>query len=121
MQFNLVLALIFALIVAIFSINNPSPVPIRFMFWSYQAPLVIVILGSAVFGAVVVFLLGVSKQYSLIRKVKSLERDNKELEKKLGEKEEVIEKSEASENEECPKEDVSSKNDIEESVGEENK
>lgn len=83
MQFYLVLALIFALVVAIFSINNPSPVPISFLFWSFQAPLVIVILGSAVIGAVVVFLLGITKQYGLIRRVKFLENQNKDLSKQL--------------------------------------
>lgn len=91
MQFYLVLALLFALAVAVFSINNPTPVPIRFLFWTYQAPLVIVILGSAVFGAIIVFLLGISKQYGLVRKVRLLENQNKNLSKHL-EKKEAAEK-----------------------------
>ncbi|MBZ4688023.1 MAG: hypothetical protein PWQ96_1929 [Clostridia bacterium] len=85
MQIYLVGALIFALIVAIFSINNPNPVPVNFLFWGFQAPLVLVILGSAVFGAVVVFLLGMVKQFSMIRKVRSLESANQKLSRQLAE------------------------------------
>jgi uncharacterized integral membrane protein len=85
MQFYLVSALVFALIVAIFSINNPNTVSVNFLVWSFQAPLVLIILSSAVFGAVVIFLLGIVKQIGLIRKVKNLENTNKKVSQELEE------------------------------------
>ncbi len=85
MQFYLVSALIFALIVAIFSINNPNTVSVNFLAWSFQAPLVLIIISSAVFGAVVIFLLGIIKQIGLIRKLKTLESTNKKISQELEE------------------------------------
>lgn len=85
MQVYLLGALIFALIVATFAINNPNLVPVSFLLWRFQAPLVLVILGSAVVGAVFVFLLGMVKQFSLKRQIRSLENINQRLSQQLAE------------------------------------
>lgn len=50
-------AFVFALLVAIFAIQNSLPVAVSFFYWSAQTSLVILILGSATFGAMVILLL----------------------------------------------------------------
>ncbi|WP_084296121.1 LapA family protein [Desulfitibacter alkalitolerans] len=86
MQAYLVGALLFAVLVAIFAIQNVRPVDIRFLTWQIQEiSLVLVILGSASIGAVVVFFLGTVKQISNHRQIKELRRKNDELEKTVKE------------------------------------
>ncbi len=82
MQAYLVIALTFSVLVAIFAIQNVGPVDIRFLTWRVQElSLVLVILGSALIGAAVVFLLGLVKQISNHRQIKDLKRKNDELDK----------------------------------------
>lgn len=82
MQAYLVVALTFSVLVAVFAIQNVGPVDIWFLTWHVQElSLVLVILGSALIGAVVVFLLGLVKQISNHRQIKELRRKNDDLEK----------------------------------------
>jgi putative membrane protein len=84
MQTYLVGALVFALMVAVFAVQNTRAVDVNFIFWRLNdISLVLVILGSAAVGAVVVFLLGTFKQIGLYKKTKELEKNNKELLKEL--------------------------------------
>ncbi|MGI6604322.1 MAG: LapA family protein [Firmicutes bacterium] len=53
----LVLALVCALLVAVFAVQNSVPVAVTFLTWRFEMSLVLVILGSAALGAVAVFLL----------------------------------------------------------------
>ena len=55
MQGYLVSALIFALLVAIFAIQNTTVVVINFLMWEFHTSLVLVILGSALLGALLYF------------------------------------------------------------------
>lgn len=59
---SLVLALVFALLVAAFAIQNSLPVTVSFVTWSFHTSLVIVILGAAIFGALAVMSLAVPMQ-----------------------------------------------------------
>ncbi len=59
---SLVVALIFALLVAAFAIQNSLPVTVSFVAWSFQTSLVIVILGAATFGALAVVSLAIPMQ-----------------------------------------------------------
>lgn len=61
----LILALVFALIVAVFAVQNAVPVSIRFLAWGFETSLVYVILGSAALGALSAGLPGLFKQLSL--------------------------------------------------------
>lgn len=80
MQIYSVLALIFALLVAIFAIQNAGMVEINFLIWRFpRISLVLVILGSAAFGALFVFLLGLVKQLKLSRAMWELKNQNKKL------------------------------------------
>ncbi|MDD2358967.1 MAG: LapA family protein [Syntrophaceticus schinkii] len=51
--------LIFAILVAIFAVQNAGPVAIKFFFWAVpEIPLVLVIFGTVLCGIVIGFLLG---------------------------------------------------------------
>ncbi|HHX50977.1 MAG TPA: LapA family protein [Clostridia bacterium] len=84
MQFYWILALVFALIVAIFAIQNASLVDIKFFNWEFaDISLVLVILGSAAVGAIIIFILGSIKQVRLVWKMKEAEGKIKKLENEL--------------------------------------
>ena len=90
MQLYLVLALLFALLVAVFAVQNTMTVPIAFLFWKLNVSLVLVILGAASFGALCVFLVGMFKNLGVWRKQKELENKNKLLTEKVKELEEKL-------------------------------
>ncbi len=76
----LVLSLIFALIVAIFAVQNNTPVDIAFLGWKYSGiSLVLVILGSAASGAIAVFLFGLVRQFKMQRDLRSSKSQNTKL------------------------------------------
>lgn len=85
MQFYLVLALLFAISVAMFAVQNATPVDISFFTFEFrQISLVIVIFASVLFGAVIIFLLNLVKQISLKRRISILEKRNDVLEQEMG-------------------------------------
>ena len=65
MKLKTILALVFAAIIVVFSIQNARVIEISFLFWKLSASTVLVILGSFVIGILVGVLL------SLKRKTKS--------------------------------------------------
>jgi uncharacterized integral membrane protein len=76
----LVVSLIFALVVAIFAVQNNTPVDIAFLGWKYSGiSLVLVILGSAVAGAVAVFCLSMVKQFKLKLELRQARVQNDKL------------------------------------------
>jgi uncharacterized integral membrane protein len=84
MQAYLIIALIFALIVAIISIQNATGVDIRLFYWSFtNISLVLVILGSAAAGAICAFLLGMPKQLSVNRKIRELQANSQRLQAEI--------------------------------------
>ncbi|MGI6684987.1 MAG: LapA family protein [Bacillota bacterium] len=84
MQLLLIFALIFALGVATFAVQNATPVEISFLFYRFQdISLVVVILISVLTGALIVFLLSLVKQITYLRKIHALERRNEMLEKEI--------------------------------------
>ncbi len=85
MQGYLVSALIFALLVAIFAIQNTTVVVINFLMWKFHTSLVLVILGSALLGALCIFLLGSFKNFGAWRKQRELEGKNRHLTNQVNE------------------------------------
>lgn len=90
MDWKFVLALIFALIVAVFALQNAGDVDISFLTLELTISQALVILISAVFGALVVLLLslvrwikGQAKLKNLTKAVTGLEQENKQLKMKL--------------------------------------
>lgn len=101
MQFYLLLALVFALVVAIFAVQNTEPVTINFLTWQFkEISLVLVILGSSAVGAVFLFLLGVVKQLSLYRKNRELRLANQKLREEVNRLEEQLAGLNTTENQE---------------------
>lgn len=59
MQFYIVATLFFALLIAIFAVQNAGPVSIKLFFWAVpNIPLVLVILGTTLCGLVAGIILG---------------------------------------------------------------
>lgn len=84
MQFYLILTLFFALLVAIFAIQNSIAVPVKFLFWEYQdTPLVLVIFCSAILGALSVGVIGMGKQLKLNLRLKDYKHQVNILEGEL--------------------------------------
>lgn len=71
-QTGIILGLIIVLLVVIFTALNMAPTLINFGFASVQWPLSIVIIGSLLVGAVVIFLLGSGSLWTQSRKIKQL-------------------------------------------------
>jgi putative membrane protein len=65
-----VLALICALLVAIFAVQNAKPVVVAFLVWQFKISLVLVILGTAALGAAAAFLLGTVRLIRQSRRLK---------------------------------------------------
>jgi uncharacterized integral membrane protein len=67
-MFLLILTLIFALLIAIFTIQNALPVAINFLWFRAEVSLVLVILGSVFAGAIIVYLIVLWQEYRRKRK-----------------------------------------------------
>ena len=73
-QWMLLLAFVFALVIAIFAVINVEPVQVNFFFGQTSTPLILVILFSTLFGGLTVGALGLVRVYVLQRKVKQYEK-----------------------------------------------
>ncbi|MBS4207359.1 lipopolysaccharide assembly protein LapA domain-containing protein [Bacillus sp. FJAT-50079] len=69
-QWNLILALLIALIIAIFSVINVEPVTVNYLFGKAEWPLILVIIGSVLLGAILVGLISMMRIYQLHRTLK---------------------------------------------------
>lgn len=85
MQILFIFSLIFAILVSIFAVMNSDPVTIKLLWKQFQFSQAIVILGSAVFGAVIVALLGVFSKVKSSLKIRELHNKIKNLEKEIEE------------------------------------
>lgn len=75
MRIGFIISLIFAIIVALFGIQNASVISVNFFSSKFNISLALVIFISAIIGAIVVTLFGLQKEFTLTR-------DNKRLTKK---------------------------------------
>jgi uncharacterized integral membrane protein len=92
MSWKFVLSLFFSLVVAIFAIQNAEVVSVNFLFKKVAISQALIILVSAILGAVIVALLGLIGQVKLKtsqrndkKAISLLEEENKELKAKLAE------------------------------------
>lgn len=74
-QWSFILMLLFALLIAVFAVVNVDSVNVDYVFGASQIPLILVILGSALVGGLMVGLFGILRQYKLHRKVKALQTE----------------------------------------------
>jgi uncharacterized integral membrane protein len=84
MDWKFVLALIFALIVAVFAIQNAAAVDISFLTLELSVSQALVILISAAFGALVVLLLSLVRWIKYQSRLRSVEKTVGALEKENG-------------------------------------
>lgn len=85
-QWNFILALLFALIVAIFAVINVDSVQIDYLFGTANIPLILIILSSALLGGFITGSFGLVRSYKLQKQIKSLTKEKAALEKALEEK-----------------------------------
>ena len=78
-QWSLILALIFALLVALFAVINVEPVEVDYLFGTSQWPLILIILGSVLMGGIIVGSAGLFRMFVLQRRVKNLNKENANL------------------------------------------
>ncbi|MCQ4087004.1 lipopolysaccharide assembly LapA domain-containing protein [Saccharibacillus sp. JS10] len=78
-QWSLILMLVFAVIIAIFAVINVNPVEVNFLFGYANVPLVLMILGSALFGGLAVGMFGIYRLFKTQREVKRLRIENEQL------------------------------------------
>lgn len=71
---RIIVALFFALCVAIFAVINVRPAPVHYLFGVTNMPLVLIILGAALFGGLIVGLLGAVGHVRLRRERRRLQQ-----------------------------------------------
>jgi len=79
MQIRFIFSLILAIIVALFAVMNAIPVNVNLFFAQFKVSLAIVIFASAVFGAVIIMILGMISQAKMKLKIKELSKKNQQL------------------------------------------
>nr|WP_239539953.1 lipopolysaccharide assembly protein LapA domain-containing protein [Salimicrobium jeotgali] len=73
-QTYIILAIIFALLVAIFAVINVDPVQVDYLFGSGEAPLILVILISVLMGGIITASVGSLRYFRLKQNYRSLEK-----------------------------------------------
>lgn len=86
MRFGFIISLIFAILVALFGIQNAAVISVNFFSTKFYISLALIIFVSAIIGAIVVTLLGLQKEFTL-------SRGNKQLTKKANDFQTEIENS----------------------------
>ncbi|KGX93513.1 hypothetical protein N781_10795 [Pontibacillus halophilus JSM 076056 = DSM 19796] len=79
-QTNFILALVFALLVAVFAVINVDAVEVNYLFGIGQAPLILVILVSVLMGGVIAGAVGAVRFYRLQREIRTLKQKLQEYE-----------------------------------------
>ncbi len=86
-QFYLILALVLATLVAIFAVQNAQEVNVRFLVWTFQSSVVIVILISLGVGALLAALISLPQTLKARRRLKESEKRLERLAGQFGESE----------------------------------
>ncbi|WP_407269562.1 lipopolysaccharide assembly LapA domain-containing protein [Radiobacillus sp. PE A8.2] len=93
-QTYIILAFIFALIVAVFAVINVDPVKVDYLFGTGDAPLILVIIISVLMGGLITASVGIVRLIKLQREIKSLRRENMKLKEQLENNEKIVPQSE---------------------------
>ncbi len=75
MEIRFIISLLFSILVAIFAIQNAGNVEINFLFTRFTISQAIVILASAIVGAIIVLFLSLIKQIKQSMKIKQLNKE----------------------------------------------
>lgn len=82
-QTYFIFALLFAVLIAIFAVINVNDVQVNYLFGSGEAPLVLVILFSALVGGIITAAFGSVKIFRMQREIKALRMKEKQVEPSL--------------------------------------
>lgn len=74
-QWGLIFTLIFALLIAFFSVVNVNSVKVNYIFGSANWPLILVILVSVLLGALLLGSFGIVRMFRLQRKISRLQKE----------------------------------------------
>lgn len=74
-QWTWLLGILFAIIIALFSVMNVEAVPVNYVFGTAEWPLVLVILGSALLGAAISGIIAAFRTVLARRQIKELMKD----------------------------------------------
>lgn len=80
-QWSVILAIVLILIISILAVLNVDPVSINFGFTQVEMPLILLILGMLLLGALVTVILSTTKSFSDRQNYKKLEQEYQELKK----------------------------------------
>ena len=80
MQIGFIIILIIAIFVAIFAIQNGTPVPVDLFFARYEMPLAVIMMICLILGAVIILVLGTTRQFKKRSEQKELTHKLKALE-----------------------------------------
>ncbi len=95
MQIYLVLALLFGIVIAVFAVQNSTPVPISFLWMSLESVAVsVLVLVSATLGALVMFLFGLGREIRLRVSRRSSQRAVRSSEQRILELETTVQRIE---------------------------
>lgn len=78
-QVYIISALVFALIIAVFAVINVDPVEVNYLFLTTKSPLILVILGSALFGSLMTGGFSIYHLIKIHKKMRALEIENDQL------------------------------------------
>lgn len=80
MQIGFIVILIIAIFVAIFAIQNGTPVPVDLFFARYEMPLAVIMMACLILGAVIILILGTTRQFKKRSEQKELKNKLKAFE-----------------------------------------
>lgn len=82
-QLAVLLALVFSLVIAVLAIANNQPVEINYLFGRSELSAVVIILGSAVLGALVIFILSIYGNVKKSLQLRNMRNELKNLQEKI--------------------------------------
>jgi lipopolysaccharide assembly protein A len=82
-QVSLILALLFAIVIALFAVMNGSNVEFNYLFGTAQWPLVLIILGSALIGGLAAGLFGLVRVIQMRSTISQLRKELNEKNKTI--------------------------------------
>lgn len=90
MQSGLLFGLVFAIIISIFAMVNMEKVPVNYVFGEAMWPLVLIIFGSTLIGALISASFATMRMFSLQRQVSTLRKQTEEQQQIMNEKDSEI-------------------------------
>jgi uncharacterized integral membrane protein len=94
MQIYIVLSLIFGILITLFAIFNSAVVAVNFFFTELQIPLALVIIASALIGAVTMLIFDTFRRIRAGKNLKEMTKKASGFEKEIASKDETIHKLE---------------------------